>query len=164
MLALCDGNPPETSRFPQQRTSNMESVYYCDVIMGALASQITSLKIIYSTVYSGADQRKHQSSASLAFVWGIHRGPVNSPHKRPVTRKIVSFWWRHHARVITSSWLSDPTTQMGTLLLCYCRHTVRPWRVSPPDDTHASHRTSRRVPGYTPGAPFTNIVNHRMDK
>ena len=43
--------------------------------------------------YSGADQSKHQSSASLAFVWGIHRGPVNSPHKWPVTRKI---WWRHH--------------------------------------------------------------------
>ena len=44
-----------------------------DVIMGAMASQITSLTIVYSTVYSGADQRKHQSSASLAFVWGLHR-------------------------------------------------------------------------------------------
>ena len=41
--------------------------------MGAIASQITSLTIVYSTVYSDADQRKHQSSASLAFVWGIHR-------------------------------------------------------------------------------------------
>ena len=48
--------------------------HYNDVIMGAMASQITSLTIVYSTVYSGADQRKHQSSASLAFVWGIHRG------------------------------------------------------------------------------------------
>ena len=56
--------------------------------MGAIASQITSLTIVYSTVYSGADQRKHQSSASLVFVWGIHRGPVNSPHKGPVTRKM----------------------------------------------------------------------------
>ena len=54
--------------------------HYDDVIMGAMASQITSLTIVYSTVYSGADQRKHQSSASLAFVRGIHRGPVNSPH------------------------------------------------------------------------------------
>ena len=44
--------------------------------MGTIASQITSLTIVYSTIYSGADQRKHQSSASLAFVWGIHRGPV----------------------------------------------------------------------------------------
>ena len=61
------------------------------VIMGAIASQITSLTIVYSTVYSGADQRKHQSSASLAFVRGIHRGPVNSPHKWPVTRKMFPF-------------------------------------------------------------------------
>ena len=59
--------------------------------MTTIASQITSLTIIYSTVYSGADQSKHQSSASLAFVWGIHRGPVNSPHKWPVTRKMFPF-------------------------------------------------------------------------
>ena len=58
-----------------------------DVIMSAMASQITSVAIVYSTVYSGADQRKHQSSASLAFVRGIHRWPVNSPHKWPATRK-----------------------------------------------------------------------------
>ena len=59
--------------------------------MGAIESQITSLTIVYSTVYSDANQRKHQSSASLAFVWGIHRGPVNSPHKWPVTRKMFHF-------------------------------------------------------------------------
>ena len=59
--------------------------------MGAIASLITSLTIVYSTVNSDADQRKHQSSASLAFVWGIHRGPVNSPHKWPVTRKMFPF-------------------------------------------------------------------------
>ena len=51
-------------------------IHYNDVIMGAMASQITSLAIVYSTVYLGADQRKHQSSATLAFVRGIHRGPV----------------------------------------------------------------------------------------
>ena len=62
-----------------------------DVIMSAMASQITNLTIVCSTVYSGADQRKHQSSASLAFVRGIHRWPVNSPHKRPVTRKMFPF-------------------------------------------------------------------------
>ena len=66
-------------------------LHYDDVIMGTIASQITSLTSVYSTVYSGADQSKHQSSASLAFVWGIHRGPVNSPHKRPVTRKMFPF-------------------------------------------------------------------------
>ena len=59
--------------------------------MGAMASQITSLNIVHSTAYSGGDQRKHQSSASLAFVRGIHRWPVNSPHKWPVTRKIFLF-------------------------------------------------------------------------
>ena len=51
----------------------------------------TGLTIVYSTLYSGADQRKHQSSASLAFVRGIHRSPVNSPHKGPVTRKMFPF-------------------------------------------------------------------------
>ena len=57
--------------------------------MVTIASQITSLMIVYSTVYPDADQRKHQSSASLAFVRGIHRGPVNFPHKGPITRKII---------------------------------------------------------------------------
>ena len=62
-----------------------------DVIMDSMASQITSLTIVYSAVYSGADQRKNQSSTSLAFVRGIHREPVNSPHKWPVTRKMFPF-------------------------------------------------------------------------
>ena len=57
----------------------------------AIASQITSLTIVYSTVYSGAHQRKHQSSASLAIVSGIHRSPVNSPHKGSVTREMFPF-------------------------------------------------------------------------
>ena len=65
--------------------------HYTGVIMGAVASQVISLTIVYSTVYSDADQRKHQSSASLAFVRGIHRRPVNSPHKWPVTRKMFPF-------------------------------------------------------------------------
>ena len=64
---------------------------YSDVIMSAMASQITSPTIVYSTVYLGTDERKHQSSASLAFVRGIHRWPVNSPHKGPVTRKMFPF-------------------------------------------------------------------------
>ena len=59
--------------------------------MGTMTSQITSLTIVYSTIYSGADQRKHQSSPSLAFAWGIHRSLVNSPHKKPVTRKMFPF-------------------------------------------------------------------------
>ena len=65
--------------------------HYNDVIMGVMEYQITSLTIVYSTVYSDADQRKHQSSALLAFVRGIHRWPVNSPHKWPVSRKMFPF-------------------------------------------------------------------------
>ena len=56
--------------------------HYDDAIIRTMATQFTSLTIVYSAVYSGADQRKHQSSASLAFVLGIHRGPDNSPHKK----------------------------------------------------------------------------------
>ena len=67
------------------------SWHYSDVIMSTMASQITSLTIVYSNVYSGAHQRKHQSSASSAFVRGIHRWPVNSPNKGPVTRKMFPF-------------------------------------------------------------------------
>ena len=66
-------------------------IYYDDVIMSAIASQITSLTIVYSTVNSDADERKHQSSASLAFVRGIHRRPVNSTHNWPGTRKMFPF-------------------------------------------------------------------------
>ena len=61
------------------------------VIMSTMASQTTSLTIVYSTIHSGADQRKHQCSASLALVWGIHRWTVNSPDKGPVTRIMSPF-------------------------------------------------------------------------
>ena len=65
--------------------------HYDGVRIGEIGSQITNLTIVYSTVYSGTDQSKHQSWASLAFVWEIHRRPVNSPHKWPVTRKMFPF-------------------------------------------------------------------------
>ena len=65
--------------------------HYNDVIMSTLASQITSLPIVYSVVYLRRKSKKHQSSASLAFVMGIHRWSVNSPHKGPVTRKMFPF-------------------------------------------------------------------------
>ena len=80
----------------EDQADEWHQIYNRDVIMGAIASQITSLTIVCTTVYSDGDKRKHQSSASLAFVRGIHRGQVNSPHKWPVTRKKVSIWWRHH--------------------------------------------------------------------
>ena len=59
--------------------------------MNMMASQITSFTVANSRVYSGADQKRYQSSASLTFVRGIHRWPVNSPHKGPVTRKMFPF-------------------------------------------------------------------------
>ena len=65
--------------------------HYSDVTMGPVASEITSLTIVYSTVYSGSDHRKHQSSVPLAIVRGNHRWPVNSSHKWPVTWKMFPF-------------------------------------------------------------------------
>ena len=85
---------------PVRHPSIAETLHYDGVTMSATASRITSLTIVYSTVYSGADQRKHQGSASLAFVRGIQRGPVNSPHKWPVTWKcfhlMTSSWHNNH--------------------------------------------------------------------
>ena len=69
----------------------LDKNHYNDVIMSAIASWITSFTIVYSTCYSGADQRKHKSSASLPFPWGIYRWPVNFPHKGLVTRKMFPF-------------------------------------------------------------------------
>ena len=69
-------------------------MHYSNVIMGTMASQITSLTtvlIFYLTVYLGADQRTNQRSTSLAFVWWIHRWPVNSQHKRPVAWQMLPF-------------------------------------------------------------------------
>ena len=61
--------------------------YYSDVIMSTVASQITGVSI---------DHRKHQSSASLDFVRGIHRWPVDSPHKRASNAENIAIWWCHH--------------------------------------------------------------------
>ena len=69
----------------------------------------TSHTIVYSTIYSGADQRKHQSSMPLAFVSGIHRSPVNSPHKGPVTLKMFSF---------------GDVIMWGCFAGCWCRMSV----------------------------------------
>ena len=67
------------------------SDHYSDVIMSAIASQTTGVSIVDSTVCLGVDQRKHQSSASLAFVRGIHQWPLDSPQKGPVARKMLPF-------------------------------------------------------------------------
>ena len=65
--------------------------HHSGVIMSAMASQITGVSIVRPTVCSRADQRKHQNSASLAFVRGIYPWPLDFPHKGPVTRKMFPF-------------------------------------------------------------------------
>ena len=73
--------------------------HYSDVVIGAMASQSISLTIVYSTSFSGAGHRKHQSSASLAFVRGIHQWPVNSQHKLSSNVENVSISWRRYSIV-----------------------------------------------------------------
>ena len=70
--------------------------HYIDGIMSAMASQIISLTIVYSIVYSGVDQRKHQSPTSLAFVWGISPVPGEFPVQRATNAENISIWWRRH--------------------------------------------------------------------
>ena len=65
------------------------SGHYNDVIMRAMASQITNLTIVHSTVYAGADKKPKLRVSGLCA--GIHRWPVNSPHKLPVTREMFPF-------------------------------------------------------------------------
>ena len=85
---LLDGCPPMFFKVSYIfRRGQVHLSHYNDVIMSAMASRISSLTTVYSIVYSGADQRKHQRSAWLAFVRRIHRWPVNSPHKGTVRRK-----------------------------------------------------------------------------
>ena len=96
--------------------------------MSVMESLITGLTIVYSTVYSGADQRKHRSSASLALVRGIHRWPVNSPHKEPVARKMLLF----DDVIMTSGWEYDYPTYLTfwRLYLLQQTHDIM-FKVSP---------------------------------
>ena len=97
LQALCESNPSVSNGLHSQRASNAELWYfyqdghYSDVIMSAMASQITDVSIVCSNIGPGADQRIHQSSASLSFVRGIHRWPGNFRTKRSVTRKMCLF-------------------------------------------------------------------------
>ena len=128
--------------------------------MSAMTSLFTSLTIVYSTVYSDADLRKHQSSASLAFVWGIHRGPVNSPNKWPLTQKMfpfddaiidhylcigetlkhISVHWREHENQLGANWFVcwmpianrgfHGITGISTTHCCVECANTRPWSIS----------------------------------
>ena len=111
-------------------------INYSDITMNSMASQITGISIVYSTICSGADQRKHQSSASLTFVRGIPRWQVNSLHKGPAMWKMFPFddvikfsqhhtWWLHwcsHASLsvcccsVCVFWLYEPKWKLN---YCY---------------------------------------------
>ena len=82
-------------------------MHYADVIMTTMASQITSLTVVYSTFYSDADQRKHQSSESLAFVWGIHRDRWIPRTKDQLRGKCF--------HLMTSSWNPRASVCVGNL-------------------------------------------------
>ena len=79
---------------------NKTSLHYSDVIMSAMASQITGVSIVYSTVFSGTDQRKHQSSALLALCAGNTPVTGEFSAQRASNAEDVSILWRHHEIVI----------------------------------------------------------------
>ena len=127
LLAICAGNSLVPGEFstqlpvarsfdvsfdlhPNKQLSKQWWGWWFETQSCPLLSQITSLTIVYSIIYSGANQRKYQSSALLAFVRGIHWSPVNSPHKGPVTQKMFPFddiimshaWWRHQMETFSA--------------------------------------------------------------
>ena len=125
--------------------------------MGAVTSQISSLTIAYSTVYSGTDQRKHQSSASLAFERGIHRWAVNSLHKGTVTRKSI--------HLVTSSWTITHCLGLGhETMVCAVCVSVFLWRKMDDVDCLKKWRNPWRkntMFSVTPH-PVRNVLNIRV--
>ena len=93
--------------------------HYNDVILGEMESQIVSLTIVYPTVYLDADQRKHQSSASLAFVWGNLPGTGEFPAQMASNGENVSIWLRHHAFSLTGG-----ADDCYSAISCGSRHTA----------------------------------------
>ena len=90
--------------YPDPRISgNFIIRHYSDVTMGAVASQITSLTIVYSTVYSDADQRKYQSPASQAFVSGNSPGTGEFPAQMASNVENISVWWRRHGTYLVEN-------------------------------------------------------------
>ena len=94
--------------------------HYTDFIMSTMASQITGVCIVCSTVCSGADQRKHHSPAPLAFVKGMHQWPVNSPHKGPVTQKMLPFddVIMLCKTIDMTAWIENPDIGLGVMNQC----------------------------------------------
>ena len=102
--------------------SGTSTQHYTDVIMTTMASQITSLTVVYSTVYSDADQRKHQSSASLAFVWGIHRDrwiPRTKGQLRGKCFHLMTSSWTRLFRTNGCDLLVAKIYISASMLVCY---------------------------------------------
>ena len=106
--------------FCAEKLTNGISTHYNDIIMSVMASQITSFTIVYSTIYAGTDQRKYQSSVSLAFVRGIHWWLVNSPHKGSNTEN-VSIWLRHHDRCQSCT---ISLLHIASKIICFFIHII----------------------------------------
>ena len=101
-------------------------IHYNGVKMESMASQIISLALVYSAVYSGADKKKHQNSASLTFVRGIHGGPVKFPAQMASNTENVSIWWRHHAQRRDRFTI----TTLGNAIICAWTEPESKWLTS----------------------------------
>ena len=128
------------------------------------ASQITSLTIVYSIVYSGTDRRKYQSSSSL------NRSPVNCPHKGPITRKKVSIWWRHHANLTHGGRMTHISfTELCRHWLCIGLSSFRRqaiawtnddlWSIGPLETTFKDSTRKCRLLKWRPSCPGLNVLD-----
>ena len=102
------------------------TVHYCDVIMGAVASQITSLTIVYSTVYSDADQRKKSKLRVTGLCEGNSPGTGEFPAQMASNTENASIWWRHHD---SCKWPMSLCIIFSRL--CYCFHVTNTDEVRP---------------------------------
>ena len=131
--------------------------HYIDVMMGAMASQVTSLTIVDSSIYSGRSKkiwtwtwtwRKHQSSASLIFVRGIHLWPVNFPHKGPVTRKMSPIDNVFVNVINDDPDIFSPQLPVSLLLFTFCYDMFAPttvWLSTDVTTNNAMHFRTRRL-------------------
>ena len=122
--------------------------HYSDVIISAIASQITGVSIVCSTVCSGADQRNHQSSASLAFVRGVHRwSGISFTKGKGSNVENVSIWWRHHVPnlgpLVAQKWEKKRSNLRFLKNYFICDLDDRSFR---PQKPHFSHCVAQKMP------------------
>ena len=125
--------------------------------MSVMASQITSLTVVYSTVYSDTNQRTYQTSASLNLVREIHQSPVNSPHKGPVARNTFSFddviMWPQQNDTLAARHRIDPRIAWKLGM------KSTPFRGWVPVGWNRIYTTNRQVP-----SQYHKICNIRLNK